>query len=299
MRILITGCDGQVGWELVRACQPLGPVVATGRSTLDLADPDSIRTAVRGIKPDVIINAGAYTAVDRAEDEQAAATRINADAVAVLANEASSMAALLIHYSTDYVFDGTKPGPYVEADPPAPLSAYGRTKLMGETALAASRAHWLCLRTSWIYSARGTNFLRTILRLAGEREELRVVSDQTGAPTSARLLADATAQLVSMALGEIRQSTFASSTMHVTAAGATTWYGFASRILELARQAPGSSALRATRIVPIPSDEFVTRAVRPRNSRLDCSAIERRFGLSLPDWDVGLKLSLAELGRGT
>jgi dTDP-4-dehydrorhamnose reductase len=288
LKILVTGSKGQVGWELARSCQPLGTVVAFDRSGIDLARPESIRDAVRSIQPDVILNAAAYTAVDAAEDDEENALRINGTAVEILAGEAHTLGALLVHYSTDYVLDGASERPYVESDSPAPLSAYGRSKLAGERALAASSASWLCLRTSWVYAPRGRNFFRTIVRLAGERDELRIVADQVGAPTSARLIADATAQVVAQAVRERRDGVFSPALFHLTASGSTSWHGFASRIVELLRVDPGATPLRVQQVLPITTADYPVRAVRPRNSRLECGAIERRFGLKMPDWSVGL-----------
>jgi len=250
------------------------------------------------LRPDVIVNTAAYTAVDAAEDDEASARRVNAEAVGVLADEASHIGALLVHYSTDYVFDGTKEGPYVESDTPDPLGAYGRTKLAGENALAASRADWLCLRTSWVYAARGKNFLRTILRLAAEREELRIVADQVGAPTSARLVADVTAHVVARAAEWRRRGTFAPAVLHATAGGATSWHQFAARIVELARAAPRAPALKVQRVVPIGAAEYPTKARRPANSRMDCSELERRFGVRMPGWERGVELTVAEVLAG-
>ncbi len=230
-RILVTGVNGQVGFELLRACQPLGEVIGLDRRALDLTDPQAIRRVLREAKPDVILNPAAYTAVDQAEQDERTATAINGDAVAVMAEEAARLKALFVHYSTDYVFDGTKDGAYTETDTPNPQSAYGRSKLAGEQALQASQADWLCLRTSWVFASRGKNFLRTILRLAAEREELRIVADQVGAPTSARLLEAATAPVLPRARDERHNTNFASQILHLTAAGKTTWHGFANRIV--------------------------------------------------------------------
>jgi dTDP-4-dehydrorhamnose reductase len=243
----------------------------------------------------VIVNAAAYTAVDNAEKEEALATRINGEAPGVLAEEARRLGALLIHYSTDYVFDGGKPSPYLETDPPNPMGAYGRSKLAGERAIAAAGGDWLTLRTSWVYAARGKNFLRTILRLAAEREELRVVADQFGAPTWARLIAESTAQIVAAALRERATGTFASGIYHLTAAGETSWHGFASIIVDQARKVSLQPAPKVQRIVPITTEEYPLPAPRPRNSRMSLDGLERRFGLALPAWDRCLSLCLAEL----
>jgi len=281
VKILLTGKNGQVGWELARALAPLGEVVAVDREGLDLAVPDRIVSVVRSVRPDVLINAAAYTAVDRAENETDAAYAINATAVAILAEEAKRVQALLVHYSTDYVFDGTKGAPYIEEDRPNPLNAYGRSKLAGEQAIRDSGGAHLILRTSWVYSARGRNFLLTIRRLLQEKEELRVVSDQIGAPTSARGLAQATAELLrrhgAAALGDAR------GIYHATTSGSTSWHGFAREIARLERPDPPA------RIVPIASSEYPTPARRPKNSRLSSEKLLRRFGIALPRWEACLE----------
>ncbi len=296
MRILVTGVTGQVGWELVRSCQPLGDVVAADRMRIDLANPDSIRNTLRELRPDIVINPAAYTAVDQAEQDESTAQKINGEAVAVLAAEAAQIGCLLIHYSTDYVFDGTKSSAYIETDLPNPRSAYGRTKLAGEQALLASQGDWLCLRTSWVYASRGKNFMRTILRLASEREELRIVADQLGAPTSARLIADATALIAAHACVERRAGGFTSGIFHLTASGATSWHGFAQAIVDHARRDMGVTSLKAQRITPISTHEYPLPAQRPANSRMACTAIETRFGIQLPAWERGLALCIAECG---
>jgi len=289
VKILLTGPHGQVGWELERALLPLGEVVALERERLNLADPDAIAQRCGEIHPRVIVNAAAYTAVDKAEAEKELAFRINAAAPGVLAEQAKRIGALLVHFSTDYVFDGTLERPYLETDSAAPVNAYGASKLAGERAIEASGAAFLILRTSWVYAARGTNFLRTILRLAREREVLRVVSDQTGAPTSARHIADATAQAIPAALQQDIRGTF-----HLSCRGSTSWHGFASRIVEQA-SALGLDGLRARSIVPIPSSEYRSAAARPRNSRLDCGKLEATFGMRLPGWERCADLVLREI----
>ena len=281
MRILLTGRNGQIGWELERLLPALGEVVATDRATLDLGDADSIRRRVREVKPDVIVNAAAYTAVEQAESECDIAMSINATAPGVLAEEANSGSAFLVHYSTDYVFDGAKREPYTEADEPRPLNVYGQSKLEGENRIRAAACAHVILRTSWIYAARGRNFLLTMLRLAAEGRRLRVVNDQFGAPTWSRDIAEATAHL----LGKIGRDE--RTTYHLAAGGSTTWYGFARRIFELR----GVTAS----LTPISSEEYPTAAARPRNSVLDCRELERDFGLSIPGWERGLGLALAEL----
>lgn len=289
MKILLTGKNGQVGWELAHALAPLGEVIALDREALDLAVPDQIVSVVRSARPDVLVNAAAYTAVDRAESEPDAAHAVNAAAVAILAEEAKRAQALLIHYSTDYVFDGSKEAPYVEEDPPNPINAYGRSKLAGEQAIHSIGGAHLVLRTSWVYSARGKNFLLTIRRLLREKSELRVVSDQIGAPTSARVLAEATAELLrrhgAAALGDAR------GIYHATTSGSTSWHGFARKIARLERS--DSPA----RIVPIASSEYPTPARRPANSRLSNEKLLRTFGVALPRWEASLEACHALLGN--
>ena len=279
MRILLTGRNGQVGWELSRALGSLGELLALDRGELDLADEAAIRRVVREVQPTVIVNAAAYTAVDRAETEPEIATRINAVAPGMLAKEARRSGALLVHYSTDYVFDGEKSTPYREDDPPRPLNAYGRSKLEGEAAIQASGCRHLILRTSWLYSDRGHNFLRTMLRLARERSELRVVDDQIGAPTSAIALARATA--------EILREPRAEGVLHMSAAGRTSWHGFAEAIVE-------SVGLPA-RVVAIRSQDYPSAARRPRNSLLDNTRLEQAFGIALEDWRAQLREVMARV----
>jgi dTDP-4-dehydrorhamnose reductase len=268
-----------MGWELSRALAPLGEVVAYDRAGLDLAVPDRIVAAVRSVRPDVVVNAAAYTAVDQAEREPDAAHAINATAVGVLAEEARRAGAQLIHYSTDYVFDGSKGTPYVEEDAPNPINEYGRSKLAGERAIRSIDGPYLILRSSWVYAARGRNFFLTMSRLLRERGEVRVVSDQVGAPTFAGDLADATAQMLkrhgAAALGESR------GVYHLTASGSTSWHGFATAIARL----QGGSA----RIVPVPSEDYPLPARRPKNSRLSNEKFFRQFGLALPSWEDSLK----------
>jgi dTDP-4-dehydrorhamnose reductase len=289
MNILLTGRNGQVGWELARALLPLGHIHACGHAELDLADAAALRRRLDEVRPDAIVNAAAYTAVDRAESEPQRAEAVNAAAPAVLARWAAAHGALLVHYSTDYVFDGTKAAPYVEGDPPNPLGAYGRSKLAGEAAIRAAGCDHLVFRTSWVYAARGANFLRTILRLAAEREELRVVDDQTGAPTWARLIAEASAHALRQGLQERRSGTFESGLFHLCAGGETSWHGFARAIVE------GRQGLRVKTVTPIATVDYPTPARRPANSRLDTGAFRARFGLALPDWRDCLQLCLEEL----
>lgn len=294
MKLLLIGGAGQVGHELCRSLAPLGEVIVTTRSglvdgdrceTLDLDQLDSIRPLIERVRPDVLVNAAAYTAVDRAEDEAGAAFRANAEAPAAMAAACAAFGALLVHYSTDYVFDGTARRPYQEIDATAPLGVYGTSKLAGEDHIRASGARHMILRTAWVYAAHGSNFLRTMLRLAVDRDELRVVADQVGTPTSARLIADATATMVAQQSG-------VSGLWHLTAAGQTSWHGFAEAIVTQA-QARGIIQ-RAPRVVPITTAEFPTRAKRPAYSCLDTSRVISQFGVPLHDWRVALE---EELGR--
>ena len=297
IRVLVTGARGQVGAAVARLLAGRAEVVAHGRDTLDLAKPGDIAARVREARPAVIVNAAAYTAVDRAESDEAAARAVNAVAPGVLAEEARRAGALLVHYSTDYVFDGTKSAPYVENDAPNPLNAYGRTKLEGESAIAASGAAYVVLRTSWVYGPDGGNFVRTMLRLAGEREELRIVDDQRGAPTSSLQLARATlAILGSEATPEegLEKARAASGLYHATASGATTWCGFAQAIFdEWSKRA--RSPFRAPRLVPIATRDYPTPARRPANSVLDCSRLARAFGMRLGPWREALGETLDRL----
>jgi len=290
MRILITGSHGQVGWELVRALAPLGEVVALDHARLDLGDPTAVRRAVADARPAVVVNAAAYTAVDRAEQEEAAATRINGDAPGVLAEAAVRCGAALIHYSTDYVFDGTQGVPYREVDPVAPINAYGRSKLAGERAVAAAGGAYLILRTSWVYADRGANFPRTILRLAAERDRLTIVDDQIGAPTWARWIAEATAAIVAAGRGDLAAYLAErAGCYHLACAGETSWYGFAAELLAVA----GGEG-RGAELAPIPSRDYPTPAPRPASSRLDCTRLAETFGIRLPAWEEGVRLCFAE-----
>ena len=280
MKILLAGRNGQVGWELEPRLARLGELVALDRSGLDLGDPGAVRSRVRELRPDVIVNAAAYTAVDRAESEPGLAFAINAAAPGVLADEAKRLGALLVHYSTDYVFDGTKAAPYTESDEPNPLSVYGRSKLAGERAIRASGCRYLILRTSWVYAGRGRNFLLTMLRLGAERPELRVVDDQHGAPTWARDIAEATVTLLERSVEGL---------FHLTAAGETTWHGFAGAIMRLAGLTPVVRAIR--------SDEYPVAARRPANSVLDNAQVRAAGGVVMPAWEESLGRCLAEARR--
>jgi dTDP-4-dehydrorhamnose reductase len=283
-RILLTGKTGQVGGELVAALAPLGEVTACDRDALDLADPAAIVAAMRKLRPDIIVNAAAYTAVDRAEAEPALAMAINGTAPGILAEEALRLGALLVHYSTDYVFDGAKREPYDENDAPNPLNVYGRTKLAGERAVRASGARHLILRTSWVYGARGNNFLLTISRLAAERDELKVVDDQIGAPTWCRDIATATAAI--LARRQDKAGTF-DGIYNLSAHGSTSWHGFAAEILAHAAAKPKA------RLAPIPTSGYPSAAARPLNSVLSHDKVKNTFGVDLPDWRAGLAACLA------
>jgi dTDP-4-dehydrorhamnose reductase len=295
MRLLVTGANGQVGWELDRSLAALGNVIALDRWQCDLSRPERLPKLIRSLKPDVIVNAAAYTAVDDAEREERLATTVNGTAVDVMAQEARRTGALLVHYSTDYVFDGLKDAPYEEEDPPHPVNAYGRSKLAGEIAIQKAGGSYLILRTSWVYSARGRNFLRTILRLLREREELRIVADQVGAPTSAAQIAGATAAILGAAVRERADGRFASGLFHLTASGATSWHGFAEAILKGATQAALLAPGRAPGLVPIASEDYPLPAARPKNSRLACDRLTRRFGIALPNWKEGLSPCIEEM----
>ena len=281
--ILLFGANGQVGWQLQRALSPLGTVTAVDHAECDLARPDAIRALIGAVAPRIIVNAAACTAVDKAESEPALAQAINAIAPAVMAEEAKRRGALLVHYSTDYVFDGTKTAPYVESDITNPQSVYGRTKREGEEAILAAAGRALIFRTSWVFGARGHNFVKTILRLAGEGKSLRIVDDQVGAPTPAALLSDVTGQILAATR---RGSQIENARLyHLTAANPVSWCGFAREILRLAAQTPGFSNLPAPESVTgIATTDYPLPAKRPANSRLDCSALERDFDLELPDW---------------
>jgi dTDP-4-dehydrorhamnose reductase len=300
-RILVTGASGQVGGALVRTLAPLGEVIAPMRTELDLADAESIRTVTRDVRPRWVVNAGAYTAVDKAESEPELAAAINAAAPRVFAEEAKRIGAAVIHFSTDYVFDGAKAAPYMEADATGPLNVYGRSKLEGEQALAESGAAYVVFRTSWVYGATGKNFVRSILRMAREREVLRIVADQHGAPTWSEELARMTAHVIgrfetnaaesgrglSDAVGPLR------GVYHATGAGETTWFGFAAAAIEELRVLEPQAKL--ARVEPISTAEYPTPAARPKNSRLDCTKLEQVFGWRMPRWRESLTRVVAEL----
>ena len=298
MKILIVGRNGQLAWELRRTLACFGEVVALDRHTapvLDLAEPEGVAAAVRSVRPDLIVNAGAYTAVDRAEQEAELAWKVNAEGPAVLAAEAARLGASLIHYSTDYVFPGDGGAPYREDDPVGPRNVYGRSKLAGDAAIAESGAAHVVLRTAWVYGVRGQNFMKTMLRLMAERERVRVIDDQLGAPTWVRMIAEATAMLVARSLRSgVADLADASGVYHLACRGQTSWYGFACAIREQALAA-GLLPETAARVEAIPTSEYPTPAQRPAYSVLDLSKLEARFGIVPPDWRHALALCLADL----
>jgi dTDP-4-dehydrorhamnose reductase len=302
-RILITGECGQVGEALIRTLAPYGEIVAPTLEAFDLTDTEAIRRLMREVRPRWVVNAAAHTAVDKAESEPDLAFAINATAPRILAEEAKDIGAVVVHYSTDYIFDGTKATPYVESDPANPLNVYGRSKLAGEMALSASGAAYFTFRTSWVYGATGNNFVRSMLRLAREREHLRIVADQHGGPTwsfeLARLTADVIGQMERLAEQKACSLSEAvlplSGVYHATGSGETTWYGFAAQaIAELQKHEPGT---KLASVEPIPTSEYPTPAKRPLNSMLDCSKLARVFGWRMPDWRDSLSLVVAELTK--
>ena len=294
MRILLTGKRGQVGFELQRALAPLGEVHAVDYTECDLADATAISTLVRSVRPDLIVNPAAYTAVDKAESEPGLAHAINAVAPGVLGTEAEKLGAWVVHYSTDYVFDGTKVGAYTEEDLTNPLSVYGRTKRDGEIALRDSGARYLIFRTSWVVGVHGNNFAKTILRLALEREQLTVVADQYGAPTSAALLADVTAQLIRQWQREGDEH-FPFGLYHLAASGETNWCEYARVVVSEALSVGRPLKLAPDALRGIPSSEYPTAAKRPANSRLDTGKLRKTFGFELPDWQYGVRHILHQI----
>ena len=298
MKLLLLGMGGQVGWELQRSLAPLGELVALdfdspGPLSADFTRPDALAATVRAVVPQIIVNAAAHTAVDKAEAEPELAHTLNAAAPAVLAREAAAIGAWLIHYSTDYVFDGSGSTPWREDSPTGPLSVYGRTKLEGEDAIRASGCQHLILRTSWVYAARGGNFARTMLRLAAERDRLEVIADQIGAPTGAELLADVTAH----ALRSVLSRPELGGTYHAVAGGQTSWHGYAQHVIEFARAAGQAIRVQPQDIAAVPTSAFPTAARRPHNSRLDTRKLQQAFGLTLPDWRIGVERMLREVLR--
>lgn len=295
MNILLLGKGGQVGWELQRSLAVLGDVTALDFDSQehcgDFSNPAGVADTVRALRPDVIVNAAAHTAVDKAESEPDLARLLNATTPGVLAEEAARLGAWLVHYSTDYVFDGSGTRPWLETDTPAPLSCYGRTKLEGEQLIQQSGARHLILRTSWVYAARGGNFAKTMLRLAQERDRLTVIDDQWGAPTGADLLADVTAH----AIRHLAQHPQDGGLYHCVAAGETNWNLYAKEVLTLAAQAQPAIKLKAIEVAPVPTSAFPTPAVRPHNSRLDTRRLQATFGLRLPHWRDGVARMLTEI----
>jgi dTDP-4-dehydrorhamnose reductase len=294
MKILLLGKNGQVGWELQRSLAPLGELIALDRHSTpcgDLTQLDALVEMVRAVQPDIIVNAAAHTAVDKAENEPELARTLNALAPAVLATEAKRINAWLIHYSTDYVFDGTGDKPWLETDAVTPLSVYGSTKLEGEQLIQQSGCKHLIFRTSWVYGARGGNFAKTMLRLAQERDSLSVINDQMGAPTGADLLADVTAHAIRTA----QQQDEVSGLYHLVAGGETSWHGYASFVIELARRAEIQIKVAPDAIKPVPTSAFPTPAKRPHNSRMNTEKLQRTFDLHLPDWQSGVVRMLSEV----
>nr|CCF78655.1 TDP-rhamnose synthetase, NAD(P)-binding [Rubrivivax gelatinosus S1] len=292
MKLLLLGCGGQLGWELQRSLAPLGTLVAFDRDTgADFSRPETLTALLDAHRPEVIVNAAAHTAVDRAESEPELARTINAEAPGLLAREAAARGAWLLHYSTDYVFDGSGTHARAEDAPTGPLSVYGRTKLEGEELVRASGCRHLILRTSWVYAARGANFAKTMLKLAAEREKLRVVADQIGAPTGADLLADVSAHVLRQAMA----TPSLAGTYHCVAAGETSWHGYARLVVEHARAAGHTLRITPEAIEPVPTSDYPTPARRPLNSRLDTSALRERFGLHLPPWQDGVRRMLDEM----
>lgn len=296
MKILLTGKNGQVGWELQRTLAPLGEVVALDRQALDLTSPDAIRALIREVKPGLIVNPAAHTAVDKAESEPEIAMAVNGIAPGIMAEEAKKLGAAMVHYSTDYVFDGSKGTPYNEDDAPSPINVYGRTKLAGEQAIQAAGIPHLILRTSWVYGSRGKNFLLTVMRLAKERDELKIVDDQIGAPTSCRMIAEATAQILSQCFSPVTPLaallTEKSGLYHLTAAGQTSWHGFTAAILANRTRLTGASA---PRLSPIPTSAYPLPAPRPHFSVMSNAHLAGTFGVKIPDWQAGLELCMEEM----
>jgi dTDP-4-dehydrorhamnose reductase len=295
MKILLFGKGGQVGWELQRGLAPLGEIIALDHDSNELCGDftnlKGIAETINSVKPEVIVNAAAHTAVDKAESEPDLARTINALAPGMLAQEAKLVNACLIHYSTDYVFDGSGDAPWRENDSTAPLNAYGATKLEGEQLIQQSGCHHLIFRTSWVYGARGGNFAKTMLKLAQERDSLKVINDQIGAPTGADLLADVTAHAIQKAL----HNREVSGLYHLVAAGETSWHGYATFVLDFAQRAGVELKVTPYKIEPVPTSAFQTPAKRPRNSRMNTEKLRSTFGLCLPNWQTGVSRMLAEI----
>jgi dTDP-4-dehydrorhamnose reductase len=293
-RILLTGKNGQVGFELQRALAPLGEVVAVGTADCDLSDAPGVRELVQRVRPQIIVNPAAYTAVDKAESDRDQARAINTIAPGVLGEEAAKLGATVVHYSTDYVYDGDKEGRYVESDPTGPRSVYGQTKLDGELALQAATPNHIIFRTSWVVGAHGNNFAKTMLRLAGDRDELKVVADQYGAPTSAALIADVTAHVARQLLRD-GSSGFPFGIYHLASGGETSWHAYAQFVIGEAIGMGKSLKAAPERVLPIPASAYPTPAKRPQNSRLDTSRLRQAFGLHLPHWQQGVRHILQQI----
>lgn len=290
--ILLIGKNGQVGWELERSLMPIGRVVAVDRKLMDLRNADAIRETIQQHKPNIIVNAAAYTAVDKAEQEVDLAMQVNAVALGVMAEEAKKQNALLVHYSTDYVFDGTKLSAYTESDEPNPINAYGKSKLAGEQAIQNVNGHYIILRTSWVYGLRGSNFLLTMLNLMKERQSLSVVSDQIGTPTWSRLIAEISIQVINQAWMKKKRGDFTSGLYHLTASGETSWYEFASTIADIAL-AQGMD-LKIANINPIHAADYSTPAKRPLNSRLSLNGLVNQYDVNVPNWREALRLCMGQ-----
>lgn len=295
MKILISGRFGQVGWEVQRAVQCLGDVVALDRRSFDLLQPQSLERQLETLQPDVVVNAAAYTAVDTAEREEEVANTINGSSVGVLARWAARRGSLLVHYSTDYVFDGNKSFPYLETDEPKPINAYGRSKLLGENEIRRSGCHYLLLRTTWVFSSRGKNFLRTMLRIANQQKEISVVADQLGAPTWSRTIADVTAHLIRDSVRRRSAGEFSSQVFNLTSSGSTTWFHFAEAIFAEAASRGILATDDGPTLRPVSSKEYMAAAKRPAYSVLDLAKIKSNFGVALPPWQESLRLCLDEI----
>jgi len=294
MKILLFGKEGQVGWELQRSLSPLGQLLAVARQEVDMEDLDALRQCVNQNQPDIVVNAAAYTAVDKAESEADKTYNINAEAVGVLAEETKKLNAWLVHFSTDYVFDGEKSSPYEENDPTCPLSVYGKSKLEGEQLIQKNHTKYLILRTSWVYAARGNNFAMTTLRLAREKDELKIIDDQHGAPTSAELIADVTALILSRINQTADDENFA-GIYHLVASGETSWYGYAQYVLEQAQTMGVELKTSAEEVQSITTNDYPLPARRPQNSRLNTSKLRRTFNINLPDWHYHVQRLVNEL----
>ncbi len=295
MKILLLGKDGQVGWELQRALAPLGDVITCNRHEADLEQPETLRQLVRSIAPNIVVNAAAYTAVDRAESEPERATRINAESVGVLAEEVKKLGGWLVQYSTDYVFDGNKHGAYLETDSTAPQSVYGASKRAGELAIDAVDCKHLILRTSWVFATRGNNFAKTMLRLAKDRKELKVVCDQIGAPTSAELIADVTALALHRLAYDQPLAERASGTYHLVADGEVSWHGYAQFVIAEALRHGANLSAVPERVLPIVTAEYPLPAHRPINSRLNTQKLRNTFGITLPSWQMHVQRMVTEI----